>query len=71
MASDGKDDDRVREEAPGRYDEELLSANWNPAIDLLEASTGGGSHSSPRASAEALREEDVDAFLGRIYTLGG
>jgi hypothetical protein len=49
-----------------RYGDELLSANWNPVIDLLERSC-----TRTREFAErTLREEDADAFLGRFYTFG-
>ena len=70
MASDGKKDERAHGVSESRYDEELLSANWNPAIDLLGRSTAAQSQELAPGRAEKLREEDVDAFLGRIYTLG-
>ena len=70
MTSDGKNGGTAEGEAVGRYGEELLSANWNPAIDLLGLSTAARSQELARARAEKLREEDVDAFLGRIYTHG-
>ena len=70
MAGDGRNGDRAQDASGSRYDEELLSANWNPAIDLLGRSTAAQSQELTRARAEKLREEDVDAFLGRIYTLG-
>ena len=61
MNRDDADKDREN-----RYGEELLSANWNPVIELLERSC-----TRTRQFAErALREEDADAFLGRIYTFG-
>jgi hypothetical protein len=60
--------DGAQDGSENRYGEELLSANWNPAIDLLAVSAPS---SAARGGSEALREEDVDGFLGRIYTLGG
>jgi hypothetical protein len=57
---------RDDQKKPDRYGDELLSANWNPVIDLLERSC-----TKTRQLAErALREEDADAFLGRFYTFG-
>ena len=67
---DGKEGDGDKGEAPERYGEELLSANWNPVIDLLAWSCARTSDEANRSAAETLREEDADAFLGRIYTLG-
>jgi hypothetical protein len=52
-----------------RYGEELLSANWNPVLDLLQWSC---SHTSEVASESPrdVSDEEADAFLGRIYTFG-
>jgi hypothetical protein len=63
-----KDKDSVVENA-GRYGEELLSANWNPVVDLLEASGARGAIER-RAPRPEWREEDVDDFLGRVYKAG-
>ena len=63
-----KDEDGVEQNA-SRYDEELLSANWNPVIELLGASRTRPS-AEIRAAAREWREEDVDAFLGRVYKAG-
>ena len=49
-----------------RYGEELLSANWNPVIELLERSC----NRTRELAERVLREEDADAFLGRIYMFG-
>ena len=65
-----KDDDAAENRDASRYGEELLSANWNPVIDLLAASCARTASQTARADPEALREEDAAAFLGRIYTLG-
>lgn len=61
------DKDRANENA-GSYGEELLCANWNPVVELLEASRTRGTES--RAARSEWREEDVDAFLGRVYKAG-
>ena len=55
-----------RKTPENRYGEELLSANWNPVIELLERSC----NRTRQFAERALREEDADAFLGRIYTFG-
>ena len=62
-----KDSD-AKKNAGERYGDELLSANWNPVIDLLQ-NPGTGTSQGARAERE-LRDEDVEAFLGRIYTFG-
>ena len=56
-------------ENAGRYGDELLSANWNPVVELLEATGRRGAVES-RADTPEWREEDVDAFLGRVYKAG-
>lgn len=63
-----KNEDGV-EQGESRYGEELLSANWNPVIELLEAS-GRKPAAKAAAAAPDWRAEDVDAFLGRIYRAG-
>ncbi len=70
MAGNDRDDNKANEAPAGRYDDELLSANWNPVIGLLEWSCAKTLADTARAEREELREEDVDAFLGRIYTSG-
>lgn len=67
---DRTDKNTAQAEADSRYGEELLCANWNPVIDLLAWSCGRTAAEASRGDAQALREEDADAFLGRIYTLG-
>ena len=59
-----RDDEKMARE--NRYGEELLSANWNPVIELLERSC----HRTRQVVERALREDEADAFLGRIYTFG-
>ena len=62
--------DAAENSSDTRYDEELLSANWNPVIALLAASCARTAAEARRSATEALREEEAAAFLGRIYTLG-
>ena len=66
----GRNQDDATPEAQSRYDDELLSANWNPVIDLLASSCARTAEEARRAKAEALSEEDAAAFLANIYTLG-
>lgn len=52
-----------------RYGDELLSANWNPVIDLLARSADVTRERASRPS----RDEgavDIDGFLNRVYTAG-
>ena len=69
MAGKRKDDKGPNEAPAGRYDDELLSANWNPVIELLEWSCAK-TLAATKTEKPALREEDVDDFLGRIRTSG-
>ena len=69
MAKAGKDNEGPEDAAASRYGDELLSANWNPVIDLLESSCKRTA-AAARSLQSELREEDVDAFLGRIYSAG-
>ena len=62
---------RYDQESPeSRYGDELLRANWNPVLDLLQWSvdrTRDLAHDdapAPRSDAEAA------AFMRRIYTFG-
>jgi hypothetical protein len=48
------------------YDDELLSANWNPAVNLVApASTRRG-----RRKERDVSEAEASAFLRRIYQSG-
>lgn len=57
------------EAPPSRYDDALLCANWNPVLELLQASGTPGSSRS-RSSASDVSEEEANAFLGRVYAFG-
>jgi hypothetical protein len=48
------------------YGEELLSANWNPAVKLVSPSVGRKARRKERGVSEA----EATAFLHRIYRLG-
>ena len=69
MAGKGKDNKGPNAGPAGRYDDELLSANWNPVIELLEWSCAK-TLAATKTEKPALREQDVDDFLGRIRTSG-
>ena len=67
----GKRKDKEPTDAPAtRYDDELLSAGWNPVIALLEWSCAKTLEHAAREPEPEVREDDVDAFLGRIRTSG-
>jgi hypothetical protein len=53
-----------------RYDDELLRANWNPVIDLLQWSIDRTKEQTRSAAPKDVSEEEAAAFLGRIYTHG-
>jgi hypothetical protein len=60
--SDGHDRDAADE---SRYGDELLRANWNPVIELLQWSCERTVEMSAPAD---VSDEEAAAFLGRIYT---
>lgn len=67
----GGNDNGDREDAPAsRYDDELLSANWNPVVGLLGRGAARAADDGPRFAPGSIREEDADAFLGRFYAAG-
>ena len=72
MAKDGKEkgDSEERPQGRYRYEDELLSANWNPVIALVEWSCARTAADVNRTKSPELSEEDVDDFLSRIYTSG-
>lgn len=70
MASRRKDDDESALGLESRYDEELLTANWNPVVDLLGASCDKTREETSRDPSRDIAQEDPDAFLNRIYKLG-
>ena len=53
-----------------RYGEELLRANWNPAIDLLQWSSDTTVSSNRSPAPRDVSDEEAAAFLGRIYRSG-
>ncbi len=59
-----------RTEPTRRYDEEILSVNWNPAIALVAMSCYQTEQGLRPRLPEDLTTIDVDAFLDRVYALG-
>jgi uncharacterized membrane protein YqgA involved in biofilm formation len=58
-----------RTEPTRRYDDEILSANWNPAIALVAMSCNQIEQGLRSRLPEDLTMIDVDAFLDRVYAL--
>lgn len=59
-----------RENAPAdRYEDDLLLANWNPALAALATYRGSDADDNVRNSSHAPIEADVDGFLDRVYAL--
>jgi hypothetical protein len=61
--------ERDTEAGDARYGDELLSANWNPVIDLLARSASVTRERASRPSQDE-GEVDIDGFLNRVYTAG-
>ena len=51
------------------YDEELLCANWNPAVRVLAMSWYQTSQELSPQMPEDFSKIDAEAFLDRVYTL--
>ena len=69
MGSKRKGPDEAELEPVTRYDDELLSANWNPVIRLIESSCARTL--DDMNAKDDLSEQDIDALLNRFYRLGG
>jgi len=52
-----------------RYDEELLCANWHPAIRVFALSCYQNSQEFSPELPEDFSRIDADAFLSRVYAL--
>jgi hypothetical protein len=55
--------------AASRYDDDLLYANWNPALAVLASFRDGTENETAHTSAHATIESDIDGFLDRVYAL--
>jgi hypothetical protein len=54
---------------PQAYGEDLLLANWNPALEALAAFRGIDGDEAGRAAGRSALESDLDGFLDRVYAL--
>ena len=70
MSTNEDDGSKPKANGESRYDDELLSANWNPVIDLLAWSCGKTLEDVSRSPDADMTDSDIDAFLRRIYLLG-
>ena len=70
MGNDGDGKRTPEDAAASRYDDELLCANWNPVIALVEWSCAKPAAESCHTASRDIREDDAEAFLGRFYTFG-
>lgn len=61
--------DEIGAAATPRYADELLSANWNPVIDLLARTCSLTPERVTQPSPDE-RAADTEGFLNRVYTLG-
>jgi hypothetical protein len=58
------------ESAPAeRYEDDLLLANWNPALAALAAFREHDAGDNERGAGAASIESDPDGFLDRVYAL--
>jgi len=53
----------------GRYDEELLCVNWNPALRVLAMSCHQTTEELSPQLPENFSNIDAEAFLDRVYAL--
>jgi hypothetical protein len=58
-----------RTERVRRYDEELLFANWNPAVGLIPMSCRQSFQKLGPQHPEDFTDFDVKCFLDRVYAL--
>jgi hypothetical protein len=69
MTSSGESEKEAGACSMSAYGEELLSANWNPIIEVLAWSCGKAVERISTGPTP-MSERDADGFLGRIYTFG-
>ena len=67
-------DDYRKAKAPqpagyGRYDEELLCVNWNPAVMVVARSCYQRPQELSPELPEDFRAVDLQAFMSRVYAL--
>ena len=59
-----------QESPESRYGDELLRANWNPVLDLLQWSVDRTRDMAHDEAPAARSDAEAAAFLRRIYTFG-
>lgn len=66
-------DDYRKAKAPqtqyGRYDEELLCVNWNPAVSVVARSSYQTAQELSPELPENFEDVDMRAFMSRVYAL--
>ena len=70
MSKNRGDGSKPKASAESRYDDELLSANWNPVINMLAWSCGKTLEDMSHTPDANMTDSEIDAFLQRIYLLG-
>jgi hypothetical protein len=53
----------------GRYDEELLCVNWNPAVSVVALTSYQTEQELSPNLPEDFTAVDVQAFMNRVYAL--
>jgi hypothetical protein len=53
----------------GRYDEDLLCGNWNPAVRVVARSSYQTARELSPELPEDFRNVDMQAFMSRVYAL--
>jgi hypothetical protein len=53
----------------GRYDEELLCVNWNPAVSIVALTSYQTAQELSPNLPEDFTAVDVQAFMSRVYAL--
>jgi hypothetical protein len=68
-SADNHDLVRANSAAAERYEEDLLLANWNPAVAVLAAFRDHDRGDNERGALAAAIGADPDGFLDRVYAL--
>ena len=60
---------KQKESSQPEYSEEVLSANWNPAIEHIPPTGRGCAMGATVPPTEDFAVEDPETFLNRVYAL--
>lgn len=60
---------KQREKSQPEYSDEVLSANWNPAIEHIPLTAHGCTFTAAMPPAGDFAVEDPETFLNRVYAL--